>query len=512
MDQRKETKGIIYCRVSSYDQLEGTSLDSQERLCREWTDRQGIKVVKTFIERGESAKTANRTEFTKAINYCKDNKIGAFVVYKLDRFARRVQDYSNIKDTLRQFGTELMSATEPFSNGPAGIALEQMLSVFAEFDNNVRRERTVQGMQERIKQGVWVWQCPVGYRRVKEGDNISIDPEKSFYIKMIFEEYAKGIYTFKALAELVSNKGFKTQFGCKPSMQIIEKILKNPIYSGVIKAWGQEIDGNFEPIVTKELFAQCQPGYQKGTIPRSSNNPEFPLRKLVVCSECKQAITGSNSTGRKGKKYAYYHHHKQNCEKSLILPKDTFEQMFVEYLDSITPDEKFEKLFKAIVVDIWKNNYQIIDQANATIRKEITILENERQEVFDLHRKKIYDDQEFDEQRNRINERIKQKNLLLQEKVSEGFDMEEVLDHCFKFVRYTSNSWVKLSGVFTERLQFQKRVFEDVIEFDGAQFSETAKLTPIYRINKELSQTKKTSSQKSSLLAAPRGIEPRLRG
>jgi site-specific DNA recombinase len=508
----QDKRGIIYCRVSSLDQVEGTSLDSQERLCHEWAERQKIKIVKVYIERGESAKTANRTEFTKAINYCKENKVNSFIVYKLDRFARRVQDYSNIKDTLRQFGTELMSATEPFSNGPAGIALEQMLSVFAEFDNNVRRERTVQGMQERIKQGVWVWQCPVGYHRVKDGENISIDPAKSIYIKMIFEEYAKGVYTFKALSELVSNKGFRTHFGCKPTQQIIEKILKNPIYCGIIKAWGQEIDGSFEGIVSKELFAQCQPGYQTGTTPRSSNNPEFPLRKLVVCSECKQPITGSNSTGRRSKKYAYYHHHKQNCEKSLFLPKETFEQMFVEYLDSITPDEKYEKLFKAIVIDIWKNNYKVIDQANSQVRKEITILESERQEIFELHRKKIYNDQEFDEQRNKINERIKQKNLLLQDKVNESFDMEEVLDHCFKFVRYTSNTWLKLSNVFAERLQFQKRVFDGSIEFDGVKFSGTANLTPIYRINKEYSQNKKTSSERSSYLVTPPGIEPGLPG
>jgi DNA invertase Pin-like site-specific DNA recombinase len=152
---------VIYVRVSSTDQLEGTSLESQERMCREYSERLGWTVLAVFIERGESAKTANRTEFNKAIRYCKDNKnkVSGFVVYKLDRFARRLKDYTDIKEKLRQFGTELVSATEPLSNGPAGIALEQMLSVFAEFDNNVRRERTVQGMQERLAQGVWVWQC-----------------------------------------------------------------------------------------------------------------------------------------------------------------------------------------------------------------------------------------------------------------------------------------------------------------------------------------------------------------
>jgi site-specific DNA recombinase len=42
-------KAIIYCRVSSVEQVDGTSLESQERMCREYADRQGIEVIEVLL-------------------------------------------------------------------------------------------------------------------------------------------------------------------------------------------------------------------------------------------------------------------------------------------------------------------------------------------------------------------------------------------------------------------------------------------------------------------------------
>ena len=62
-------KAIIYCRVSGKQQVEGTSLDRQQDACLEYAEKMGFKKyqVKIFIEKGESATAANRTEFLKEI-------------------------------------------------------------------------------------------------------------------------------------------------------------------------------------------------------------------------------------------------------------------------------------------------------------------------------------------------------------------------------------------------------------------------------------------------------------
>lgn len=147
--QNGETKnGIIYCRVSSLEQVDGTSLESQQRMCKEYAVREGVTVSEVFIERGESAKTVDRTEFTKAVAFCsnKKNTIKYFIVYKIDRFSRNQTDYAITKQKLQGYGTEIRSVSEKIDDTPSGKLMEVMLSGFAEFDNNVRTERCVNGM------------------------------------------------------------------------------------------------------------------------------------------------------------------------------------------------------------------------------------------------------------------------------------------------------------------------------------------------------------------------------
>ena len=49
-------KGIIYTRVSSDEQVKGTSLEFQEELCRKYCKEKGIEIDSVYREEGESAK------------------------------------------------------------------------------------------------------------------------------------------------------------------------------------------------------------------------------------------------------------------------------------------------------------------------------------------------------------------------------------------------------------------------------------------------------------------------
>ncbi|KKP94868.1 MAG: Site-specific recombinase [Candidatus Moranbacteria bacterium GW2011_GWE1_36_7] len=426
-----------------------------------------------------------------------------FVVYKLDRFARNQEDHVMVRAILKRAGTELRSVTETIDETPVGRAMEGMISVFAELDNNMRTERTMQGMLERLKQGVWVWQAPLGYYRPNKGSNITPEPNRSDLIRLAFEEYSKGTYTYKRIASFLIDRGLKTRQGKNPSTQLMQKILTNPIYCGKIDIWGGH-KGTFEPIISESLFAKCQPDYMKSAhaSPRSANNPLFPLRKLVVCEECETSLTGSSSRNRHGTKYPYYHHPHPNCDKTKSIPKESFEQLFVEYLDDITPNSKYEKLFKAIVLDEWQNRYKKIDNANAQIRREISALEAERQKVFDFHRAGKYTDADFLEQKNLINEQIDKKHSLIQEKREEEFEMEGMLDYCFSYVRTTAKSWKKAE--YMKKLRLQKLIFAGSIKYDGKKFG-TPDLRLLYGMNQLCGADK-------SNLVAPRGIGPLLPG
>jgi site-specific DNA recombinase len=508
MDATFDKTGIIYCRVSSAEQVQGTSLAMQERLCKEYAEREQIKVLNIYIEEGESAKTANRTEFQKALAFCsiKKPRVDFFIVHKVDRFARNQGDHHATRALLKKYGTELRSVTEPISDDPVGKAMEGMLSVFAEFDNNVRSARSRSGMVEKVKKGEWVWASPLGYKRLSKGGNLIVDDDVAPYIRQVFEEYAKGTHSFRSLALVMQGRGMRTRQGKNPGMQLMEKIVRNPVFYGLIRGLGMEVEGKFAPIISEALFWKCQPkkGSNKSskfrTGRRLATNANFPLRRFAICTDCGKSFTGSISTGRKGVKYPYYHHHMLGCPIAKSFAKETMEQNFVEFLQSISPSKKFEKLFKAIVVDAWQTNYKLLDSDNARIRKELTVLEAERQRIFDMHRAGKYDDNEFLEQKNLVLEKIRQKKSLLDKKRLEEFDMEEALDYCFRFVRESAKTWLELKELPSHRLRFQNQVFPEKVTYNGKKFG-TTKTAMIYRLNQENDAEKNT-------LVTLWGIEP----
>src|SRR3989442_768007 len=135
--------GVIYCRVSSDEQVKGTSLESQELACGEYARSHSIKILKVFIERGESAKFADRTALLELIDFCRQNKsaVEMLLVWKIDRFARNVTDHFSVKATLAKYGTRIVSVTEPIDTNPEGKLMETILAGFAQFDNDIRAIR-----------------------------------------------------------------------------------------------------------------------------------------------------------------------------------------------------------------------------------------------------------------------------------------------------------------------------------------------------------------------------------
>jgi len=50
-------RAVIYLRVSSEEQVENYSLNTQEDICRKEADKRGYQIVDVFSEEGKSAKT-----------------------------------------------------------------------------------------------------------------------------------------------------------------------------------------------------------------------------------------------------------------------------------------------------------------------------------------------------------------------------------------------------------------------------------------------------------------------
>ncbi len=193
-------KAAVYTRVSSEEQVHGTSLETQEKMCREYCERQGLALVRIFTDAGESAKTADRPEFKAMLLFCANraNGITHVVAYRFDRVSRQTMDFAIFSAELAKYGIQLVSATEPSSDDPTGRFMKTILSAVAQLDNEVRAERSRHGMLRVVEKGGWPQIAPVGYKLVRDGENIPIlleDPETGPLIRRMFELIGSGHHT-----------------------------------------------------------------------------------------------------------------------------------------------------------------------------------------------------------------------------------------------------------------------------------------------------------------------------
>ena len=150
---RSMVGAVIYIRVSTKEQTENLSLPTQLRACEEYCRREGLDVLERFKEEGESAKTADRTELQRLLTFCRTNKgrVHFVVVFNLTRFARDKYDHFALRSHLKSLGISLRSATEPIDDTSTGKLMEGVLAAFAQFDNDVRSDRTRAGMKAALE-------------------------------------------------------------------------------------------------------------------------------------------------------------------------------------------------------------------------------------------------------------------------------------------------------------------------------------------------------------------------
>ena len=148
---------ILYCRVSSDEQAENTSLDFQEETLRRHCERMGYNVVGVYRE-DYSAKDYNlkRPEMKKIYDYCKSNKskVDMILFLRWDRYARNVGFAFEYQERFAKLDIEINALESPIDFG--GTEWPMLLSVYcgaAHTEDNKISRRTRDGIRATLKAG-----------------------------------------------------------------------------------------------------------------------------------------------------------------------------------------------------------------------------------------------------------------------------------------------------------------------------------------------------------------------
>ena len=491
---------IIYIRVSTKEQLEGYSLTFQERECKEFAERNGMKVLKVFSERGESAKTAKRPELQKLLEYITENKNGidVIIVHKIDRLSRNVYETSNLGLIFSRLGIELKSATEHFDNTAVGKLTANLLSSMAQFDNDVRSERTSKGMKEALLSGRWVHMAPFGYKSQRDiyGKSNLVPDENAIYVRNAFKYLNQETFKQTDIIKKLKKDGLK-----RISKQSLNKILNNNLYAGIIKHKFLEEPAKalFEPIVSEEEYYLAQGilnGNRKVIKPRLRINPDFPLRNFVKCPYCNIALTGGWSTGR-NKKYAYYHCITKGCEYKSIK-KEELENSFIKYLEELKPKDNVVDEFCEEVKAKWKEEISEVSSYKTRLSNEITKLEDKKERIAELVINGTFDKETYKKQASGIDGQIAVKKIELSETEVEVNDINTFINYCNYFIKNISKLWTRSD--IELKVQFQNIIFPEGVYYKDGIIG-TTQIATIFEVLRDKNIDKST-------MAAHRGLEP----
>jgi len=185
------------------------------------------------------------------------------VVFNLTRFARDKYDHFALRSHLKSLGISLRSATEPNDDTSTGKLMEGVLAAFAQFDNDVRSDRTRAGMQEALRRGRWTFLGPLGYLNAPRAMRQSLmpDPERAAIVRRIFKHYSTGTYTKQEILQKATQWGLTNRRGQPLSSQAIGMLLRNRLYIGIIDVpdFGiRDQRGDFDPLISEETYWKAQ--------------------------------------------------------------------------------------------------------------------------------------------------------------------------------------------------------------------------------------------------------------
>jgi len=240
--QEKKSKVAIYVRVSTEEQAkEGLSIGAQIDKCKSFCKARDWEVFKVYKDAGYSAGSLNRPALELMTRDANEKKFNIILVYKIDRFSRKLKDLIMILENLKEKDINFTSVTEQIDTTSAmGEAFFQIIGVFAQLERGMVKERVELSFERKIKFGEHLARAPIGY--AYQNKKLVLDSENAEKVKEIFEMWAKDI-NYKEISEK-----FKIPYST------LYQIIKNPIYLGKIKYRGQLYKGKHSKIINQDLF------------------------------------------------------------------------------------------------------------------------------------------------------------------------------------------------------------------------------------------------------------------
>lgn len=298
----------LYCRISTDEQDDNTSLDEQERAGRAYCAERGYIVGQVHREIWTGYQYRERKKLNLMRDRYRDGKIQGIVFRTLDRLSRNQTHVAILFEECEHYGVQLHCVKEQIDNTTMGKFARMVLAFVAEMEREKIMDRTMTGRTNAVKEGnmaaVSTHKLRYGFRWADaEKTRIILDEEEAAVIRWMAHQYAEGVGAM-TLEQQLNDRGIPGAKGGPWRACTILRILQDrkitgtdvPVFINKAKRFKTHHDtivvpdGTYPQIISTELFDRIQRRMElnKQSAARASKNPEeFLLRAgFVRCSVC----------------------------------------------------------------------------------------------------------------------------------------------------------------------------------------------------------------------------------
>ena len=272
--QRKRTRAVIYCRVSTKSDAQLHSLSNQlEFLTAAVADNPDLELVNVYIDIKSGSNAAGRYDLQRLLSDARAHKFDLVLIKSCSRFFRTVVDALTVLHELDDLGIRVRFDEEELCTEDSSFWIYvTMNEAIAEHSNRGKSENIKWGIRESVRNGtsgLYDRKC-YGYTH-DDGGHLIVDPDQAEVVRLIFNLYLSGYSVLKIIRELQA-RGIPSPTGKETwYKRSIETMLTNAKYTGTAVALqtttqGYEkkkrvpsqviyqVDDDHEAIISKETF------------------------------------------------------------------------------------------------------------------------------------------------------------------------------------------------------------------------------------------------------------------
>ena len=210
-----------------------------------------------------------------------------------------------------------------------------MGAAFAEYYSGAISDNVKRRIEQKLHDGEWPGKAPIGYinhDEVIDGrvtKSVVPDPHRVAHIRRVFELRLQGL-SYRVIARTLREAGLTSNMkNPRPvTASMIELILRNPFYYGVMHYSGGRYPHRYEPIISKETYDEANKvteGRTKGgTIPKSDTKRLYATQGLLKCGGCGCSYS---SYVRKNNIYIQCSKAKGSCDQRNVAEKKIMPQL-----------------------------------------------------------------------------------------------------------------------------------------------------------------------------------------